>query len=221
MDLENLKSIWKDVSEQETQTSQVSSSQILSLLKGKTQSALSKIRRSVLFEVGSLLVATVIFLLLIIKHHLPSQTLLIVGLVVLVVLSGLYLYKKYSELKKIENQGLPLTESLRLLTSTLDKYLRVYFLGNMLITPIAVAVGFFYGYSLHATSDAWLDEINWLVWLIACFTICLLTVLMYPFMKWYIHKLYGSYLEELKSYLSELEEDFENGSSTDIFPNKS
>ncbi len=221
MDLENLKSIWKDVSEQETQTSQVSSSQILSLLKGKTQSALSKIRRSLLFEVGSLLVVTVIFLLLIIEYHLPSQTFLIAGIIILVLMSGGYLYKKYFELKKIERQELPLVQSLRLLTRTLDKYLRIYFWGNMLVTPISTAVGFFYGYSLHATSDAWLSEINWLVWGAALFTVCLLSVLMYPFMKWYIYKLYGSYLEELKSYLLELEEDTENESHRDISPNKS
>ncbi len=210
MDLENLKSIWKDVSAQETQTLQVSSSQIISLLKGKTQSVLSKIRRNLFFEVGSLSVATLVFLILIIEHHQPSQMPLIIGLFLLVALSGIYLYKKYFDLKKIEEQGLPLVDSLRLLTETLEKYLRIYFLGNMWITPLSAAVGFFYGYSLHATSDAWLSEINWLVWVAALFTVCLLSALMYPFMKWYIHKLYGSYLQELKAYLAELEDDTGN-----------
>jgi len=207
MELENLKSIWKDISKQEEQVSRLDSEEITSLLKGKTQNAFSKIKRNLLFEVGSLLLATIVFLGLIISQHVPSKIPLVISISVVFVLSAVYYIAKYYQLSRINIQADNLKNGLKTLINTLEKFLKMYFIGSMALTPASTLTGFIYGYNLNKQSDDWLSEMDFVIWSVAFITVFLLTLTMYPFMRWYLHKLYGSYVQELKYCLTELEEE--------------
>ncbi len=207
MELENLKSIWNDINAAPNKNAHIDKKDISALLKGKTQNAFSKIKRSLFFEIGSLLVATIVFIGLILYEDDSLKNSLVIAILGLFFLSAVYYIAKYYQLQHINLQGNNLKDGLETLVSTLEKYLRLYFIGTILLTPISTLSGFFYGYTLQEESERPLSELPIEIWVAACITAILLTLLMFPFMRWYLHKLYGSYLQKLKHCLSELEEE--------------
>lgn len=206
MELENLKSIWNDLSKVQDASINIDAKEISKLIKGKTQNAFSKIKRSLFFEIGFLLLATGIFIVLILYRNRFSEKPLVIAILVLFAVTAVYYISKYYQLQRINVQGHNLKENLNTLIKTLEKYLNLYFIGSIVLTPISALTGFLYGYGLHENSDNWLREVELHVWIAGGVTACLLTLLMIPFMRWYLHKLYGNYLNELKHCFAELEE---------------
>ena len=206
MEIEDLKSLWNELASNQTKTRNIDKARIKKLIKGKTQHAVSKINRSILLEVGSLMIATLFFAFSIFfQENIVSYSLLSV---IIVFCSAYFLYYgiKYQRINSIINSGQNLRESLKNLIHTISYFLKFYLYSSLIVTPIAFILGFFYGYSsLQETSDP--VALDFYTLLTLDIVAALLTVVAYPFMKWYIRRLYGRYLDELQDCLKELEVD--------------
>lgn len=111
--------------------------------------------------------------------------------------------------KKIILQELttaPIRENLSSIIAILSLFTRLYFQVSMIMLPLAFLAGIILGYMNISASPKMLKTFNWnrsLLFYIVFFSGW--SVLMYFFAKWYIKKLYGNYLQQLKEQLKELE----------------
>ncbi|GAB4395706.1 MAG: hypothetical protein OHK0053_05780 [Microscillaceae bacterium] len=200
-ELEGLKSAWNALHQNQI----LPPDEIRAALRGKTQMALNRIKRSIRLESGLLLLATLGLGLFFFFYHDPIQHLFMGSILLIALLSGLYYGAKYRQLSNIGLDGHNLRESLQLLIRTLERYLKIYMYGNLWLTPIGALSGFYYGFTIHTPQNQLSRALDWEIMLIAGLTVLLLTGLLYPILKWYLRKLYGRYLDEMKACLAELE----------------
>ncbi|NJO00448.1 MAG: hypothetical protein HC880_01080 [Bacteroidia bacterium] len=127
------------------------------------------------------------------------------GFVLLICLvMGGYYVMKYIRVNSIAINPNNLKTSLEQLISVMQTFIRIYFYGSIILTPISFLSGFIYGYTKAGEPEnfAHLTQLWFLG--IAVLAAGFFTLLMYPFIKWYTHKLYGNYVDKLKICLREL-----------------
>lgn len=206
MEINDLKSLWNELAKNQAESKIVAADEIKKLIKGKTHHAIGKINRGIMLEVGSLLLMTLFFSISIILYeHIAHKPLLSV-VIIFCLASVLYYWIKYRRINQIINSGNNLRESLRILTKTLDYFLKFYLYSSLIVTPIAFVTGFFYGYFSLDDSQTPKNLSLSVIGILLILSV-LLVIVIYPFMKWYIRRLYGRYLDELKTCLQELEVD--------------
>jgi hypothetical protein len=97
-------------------------------------------------------------------------------------------------------------ENLSRIIIILNLFTRVYFQISMIMLPLAFVAGIILGYMNISAYPENMKTFNWsrsLLFYIVFFSGW--SILMYFFAKWYIKKLYGNYLQQLKEQLKELE----------------
>ncbi len=203
MELEELKNIWKSYTEEQGQ--QISPAEIKEMLSGRTQNAISKINRSIFLEVGLLLVMSFVFSITTLLVGQIEHQILFAMIMVICVLSGGYYFFKYRQINAVAITSDNLKNSLQKLIHVLDTFLKIYLYGSIIITPISFLTGFFYGFTLAGEDHTLQQAMQWEIIAISLGLTVIATLLMYPFMKWYIRRLYGNYLQELKTCMHELE----------------
>lgn len=182
-----------------------SAADIAALLGTKTVSVVQKLRRSLYLE----LALTLLFSLgcavgLVTADGWAYEKYfwggLVAGLVVSAMVFRLILQTR------LDNAALPVKANLESIANLLNQYLRLYLrLGTGLI-PVLVGLAFWLAYeSPGAESKA----VRWDVfgWLMAATLV--LSYLSYRFTSWYLKRLYGEYLEELRQLIQEFEEETE------------
>jgi hypothetical protein len=117
----------------------------------------------------------------------------------------IYLVAVYNKINIYEKGGWPVKKSLQQVITILSAFTRVYFQFTMITLPIAFIFGIITGF-LHAHQDTAIKNFNWqraflfyTVWFVVW------SVIMYFFSKWYIKKLYGNRLLQLKDHLKDIE----------------
>ena len=138
----------------------------------------------------------------------PVTILFIAALVFIFIPYLFYYIKKYNELNKFSIFHNDIKTSLQSLILQLEKFLKIYFYGSLILAPFSVfisALACLYemkalGYLLY------FDEFSKPTLAIILSFALVFTLLSYPILKWYLRKLYGQHIETLKEYLKELEE---------------
>lgn len=192
MDIDNLKSSWKAL--QIEQEPILQDEQIRKLLRGKATDSISKIKRNILIE-GSLTVFLSLFFMVNESWFYSPYILPYLGVVMLLCLAW-YTFK-YSQIRKIDLQK-NLKQALQQLIKTLDLYLKLYLYGSFFLGVSAAILPLFWK---NVLQEASLNNI-----LIIGGIALVVTPAYYLFIKWYIKKLYGDYVDELKEELKELED---------------
>ena len=192
MDIDNLKSSWKAL--QIEQEPILQDEQIRKLLRGKATDSISKIKRNILIE-GSLTVFLSLFFMVNKDWFYSPYILPYLGVVMLLCLAW-YTFK-YSQIRKIDLQK-NLKQALQQLIKTLDLYLKLYLYGSFFLGVSAAILPLFWK---NVLQEASLNNI-----LIIGGIALVVTPAYYLFIKWYIKKLYGDYVDELKEELKELED---------------
>jgi hypothetical protein len=209
VELENLKDIWKQHIDPTIDKQNIEKSEIERLLKGRSTSILEKLKRNLLLEIAMfgvclLLVAAVPFYF----NSKPVTILFVVAVVFIFIPYFIYYIKKYNELKRFSVFHNDIKTSLQSLILQLEKFLKIYFYGSLLLAPFSVFISALAClYEMKALGfllffDEFSKETLSLILSCALF----FTLLSYPVLKWYIRKLYGQHIETLKAYLKELEE---------------
>jgi ABC-type Fe3+ transport system permease subunit len=201
MELDNLKSIWQDISRP---TETLDAQAVRTLLKGKTQDALSKINRSIRLEAGACVLFTLIFSGATFFISSATPAFLSVVIFAICALSVIYYYFKYRQINQITLTSASLRDSLTKLIRVIETYLRIYFWAIIWLTPISIITGYLYGMFARLGEEKLPTTVlASLILFGGVFTI-IVSLLMYPFMRWYLKLLYGQYLKDLKDCLQEL-----------------
>lgn len=130
----------------------------------------------------------------------------IVGLSVFVCLFfAVYLLKLTKKINYYETTSFSVKESLQQVIDILSRFIQHYFQITMIMLPAAFVFGLVTGY-MDVTGNLAIKHFNWTRGLIFyCAFFIFWSIFTYFFTKWYIRKMYGKYLQQLKEQLKELE----------------
>ncbi len=176
-----------------------SAEQLTGYLQHESNSVLQKIRRSIRLE----LLFAIVFGIAGIAWMLTGNLLfykVLAGIVVIFCAGFLFYVSRLQ--KQINNYQRSLTSvknNMREIIRILEAFIKLYFQLTMMMLPLICITGFFTidkDKALSLSTGGWMFYAAWFIgW----------SVLMYYFTRWYLKKLYGNYLHELKVQLKELE----------------
>jgi len=201
MELDDLKSIWK---QDKRGFEPVKEEEIASMIKGRSNSIISKLKRSVWFELIFTIVCGVG--LAIVALMLESGALMwtIISLLVLFVSYLFYYVKKIILLNQFDSSKENLRNSLQHLLDRLTTYLNFYKKSYAILYPVYFCLGLLFG-ALERGIDDFLNRLSqpktiiYLILLSGIFFVCTVIIT-----NWYLKKLYGNHLDKLKELLKEL-----------------
>lgn len=204
MELDSLKHIWQAGSEREVAQNSYDPAAIRGLLSGKSQGVIAEIKRNLSKEIIITIIAMVCFLFL---PFIYSGAILQILLGSWAFLSGLFLVFYYQKYQTIESYAIShdnVKENLKALIDRLQKYTRFYFWGNVTLIPLVHITNYIFMRLLDLDPFHHLETSTGRVMFAGY--IILTTGLIIAFFRWYIHKLYGNYIEQLHGFVKELED---------------
>jgi hypothetical protein len=202
MELDDLKSIWKQDKpgfEPKLET------EIASMIKGRSNTIISKLKRSVWFELIFTIVCGLglgIWALMIESGALMWT---IISLIILFVSYLFYYVKKILLLNRFDSSTENLKNSLQHLLDRLTTYLTFYKRSYAILYPVYFCLGLAFG-AIEKGLDDFLFRLSQpktivlLVSLAGVFFLCTMLIT-----NWYLKKLYGNHLDKLKEILNELQ----------------
>ncbi len=189
-----------------------SATDIAALLKKQTFSIVRKLQRSLWFD----LAANVFVLLLFIWQGLYNSSwalrvyfssFIILSAVALIIL--IYLIKK---IYSLNNTVLPVKQNLETIYTIIKEYKKRCFQLTMIFIPVCIIFIFLLNYVENKSGhqfDNLINKLNdrmWIFYTAIIVYVSMITIGIYYFTKWWLKKLYGKYLDQLKSLIVELEE---------------
>jgi hypothetical protein len=201
----------KDLLNQKLETNHLhrSEADFAALLTKKANSVLAKIQKSLWFEIISAIVITIAFALIAftskyesIKIYFSVFTFVFIPFTIVFI----FLLKKTSTI----DNNLPVKSNLLSIVNILEEFMKRYFQFTMALIPICLVFSFALGYTekepIHFM-DNLITAYKPTFSLVLVFTFVYvigLVVGVYYFTKWYLKKMYGKYVAELKNYINEL-----------------
>ena len=201
MELDDLKSIWK---QDKPGFEPKKEEEIASMIKGRSNSIISKLKRSVWFELIFTIVCGVALGICALMLESGALMWTIISLIILFVSYLFYYVKKIMLLNRFDSSKENLKNSLQHLLDRLTTYLTFYKRSYAILYPVYFCLGLLFG-ALEKGLDDFLNRISqpktiiYLILLSGVFFIC--TVLI---TNWYLKKLYGNHMDKLKELLNEL-----------------
>jgi hypothetical protein len=208
MSTDEFRELWKrfraNTGEDETYTEE----DILQILKTRAELSLKRLNRSIYFETVMSLLALLIILLFLAQLQTYFlfqffQILVIVLITLYFVLIG-WIYVKLNSIASLAGD---LRHTLEKKVSLLTRFIKSYFWMNMLIAPVIFPLAIYAGYFSGRNQDIELIEETALTgteYLLIAAASVVLVGAFYPFLRWYINKLYGKHVQELKKCLENL-----------------
>lgn len=187
-----------------------SNEDIALLLKKKTSSVISKLKRSLIIELALcvLFLAAMSYVCFATKYWTIRLYFgVFSGLMVLFTFVLYYLYKRTDKLSASDQ---PIKSNLQSIVTLLQEFVKRYFQFTMALLPVCFVFSLFLSnaepidipeidkFAIHFFTAKWQVLVFLGVYMIV------LGVVLYYFTKWYLKKLYGNYLAELKKYVEEL-----------------
>ncbi|MEO5592940.1 MAG: hypothetical protein ABIR15_10780 [Chitinophagaceae bacterium] len=204
MELDEFKQRVKESVEQE-QTALHSAYELEGYTHKRTRSIINHIKRSILFE----LMASILFIVAAvwIWFSYPVPYVRVFSLLAFCICFFLlfYLSALHKKINIYEKSPQSVRTGLQQVITILEQFTRVYFQFTMITLPIAFIFGLITGFfTIH--DDNGIINFNWqkAILLYTCLFI-FWSASMYFFSRWYIRKLYGNYLQQLKEQLKDIE----------------
>lgn len=189
-----------------------SNADISALLKKKTHSVISKIKRSLIIEMVLCILFFAAMLYVCFVTDYWSIRLYFGVFTVLIFLMTFVLYYLYRRTHELSNSAQPIKSNLQTLISLLEEFVKRYFQFTMALLPVC----FMFSMILSYAEPVEIPEIEkfsvkvftarWQVMVFLGVYMIVLAISVYYFTKWYLKKLYGNYLNELKQYIAELDQ---------------
>ncbi|MDZ4071710.1 MAG: hypothetical protein U1C70_07790 [Sediminibacterium sp.] len=189
-----------------------SNADISALLKKKTHSVISKIKRSLIIEMVLCVLFFVAMLYVCFITNYWSIRVYFGVFTVLTVLMTLVLYYLYRRTDTLSDSDRPIKANLQTLVGLLEEFVKRYFQFTMALLPVC----FMFSMILSYADPVEIPEIEkfsvkvftarWQVMVFLGVYMIALAISVYYFTKWYLKKLYGNYLTELKQYIAELDQ---------------
>jgi hypothetical protein len=192
MELDELKNIWQDLATQNS--TELSESELMPLLRQKTNDAISQLKRNLSIEMNICLwVCLPIFVLACIFMDMPIfMQGFFVATIIFTVLFVIY-YRRELHFLEVSQKMINLKESLSVTIQNLNRFVRFYLWFNYAVTPIFIFFGIYW------KSSQVTDYL--MVTLIMTLALSIISIF---FIRWYVQRLYGRYLVALQKNLDEL-----------------
>ena len=190
-----------------------SEADIVTLLSKKTNSVIAKLMNSLWYEIISCIVIILAFLLIVLLIKNDSIR---IYFSVFILLSTAFLLLLIYLLKKTKILGgttLPVKSNLQTLVYIIEEFIKRYFQFSMALLPVCFLFALFLGYHDKEPMphiDSFVKNHFSSFWKLAVFVglyFIILATGVYYFTKWYLKKLYGNYLSQLKECIKELAEE--------------
>ncbi len=196
MDFKELKDNWEALSKLQENQKQFKEQEIRQLLEQRSQQAVGELKKSLGLEILLLLGLTLLFAIT--YRWLPpelAKPLLMVFIIVWPFAIAIF-SPTYIQLKNIFQPDVSLKDNLYQLVRKLDLSIKV----NKFLATIAPAVGYLSGFFIYNDiADNTMDFLkNGVIALILC-------AIFFPLVSWYLNKLYGTHVRELKQCLKDFE----------------
>jgi len=201
MELDDLKSIWK---QDRPGFEPKKEEEIASMIKGRSNSIINKLKRSVWFELIFTIVCGVGLGICALMLESGALMWTIISLIVLFVSYLFYYVKKLLLLNQFNSSQENLKNSLQHLFDRLNTYLTFYKRSYAILYPVYFCLGLLFG-ALEKGLDDFLYRLSQpktiilLILLAGVFFLCTIWIT-----NWYLRKLYGNHLDKLRELLQEL-----------------
>lgn len=205
MELDELKSLWKKQGESFRPRNEM---EIVSMLNGKSRSIISKLKRSVWFELIFTLIAGIG--LLVYALTLESGILKIISISILAVFVGytIYYIKKLILLTRFNSSGENIRTNLEKLVNNLSGYLRYYRLSYTILYPVYFVLGVIFGGLERGGTEHFFVVLQETRTIVILLIFCLLFYFSSTWLvNWLLKKLYGNHLEKLKRLLNDIHDE--------------
>lgn len=202
MELEDLKSIWK---QQKPGLESKQEEEIASMLKGRSNSIIGKLKRSVWFELIFTIVCGIGLGIYALTLEGGALMWTIISLILLFTSYLFYYVKKIILLNQFDPSSENLKSNVQNLLERLTVYLNFYKKSYAVLYPVYFCLGLLFG-ALERGMDDFLYHISQpktiliLIVLAGLFFLCTIWIT-----NWYLKKLYGNHLDKLKELLRELQ----------------
>ena len=203
MELDEIKVLLK--SKLEESTPSVSGGQLEASIRKHAGSVTGKIKRSIWFEFAACFLCMLFSVLAwVTRPSLLIHLFCIATISFCIVFCG-NLLQLYRKIMVYEGMTAPLKQSLQLIINIVTRFTRLYFRISIGLLPVIFIFGLITGY-LDIAAQGLLPRFQWSRGL-GVYTIVFIawSVIIYFFSKWYIRKLYGNYLLQLRRQLKEIE----------------
>jgi hypothetical protein len=200
-ELDDLKSIWK----QQGNLGNKDEADIARMLQGRSQSIVSKLKRSVWFELIFTIAVGIAMAVYGLTTKSGAMAWMVLTLSVIFVVYLFYYVKKIILLNRYTLHSANVKHNLQQLADRLTAYLQFYKRSYAILYPAYFLLGLFFG-AMESGMDAFVEKFtHWktLAWF-CVFTLVFMAGL-YQITNWYLKKLYGNHLTKLKDLLNELE----------------
>lgn len=202
MELEDLKNIWQKSDLYKPRREE----EITDMLKGRSQSIISRLRRNVWFELVFTIVGGILLLYYVFSIPSPSFRTAFILVLLSFLLYIIYYVRKIKLLNRFEGSQGNVRANLERLVRDLDAFLRFYYRSYTLLYP-----GYLMLIVILAIADQGLSEFlkslrDWRTVAYLLFLVLLSFALSFWISKWYLGKLYGTHLQKLRGLLEELRE---------------
>lgn len=206
MELDDFKTILRTTLQQ--QAPDRSAAELEQSIQGRTLSVIGKVKRSIAGELvlGIVLAAAGIWVWW--RYPSFSSRCFSALMLVICIFFMVYMVLLYRRIIRFEKADQPVKQRLRQIIGILQQFTRLYFRFSMSVLPVAFVLGLATGYAdimhqpLLAQNFHWAKGLAAYILLFAAWSL-----IAYMFSKWYIKKLYGNYLQDIRNQL----EDLENG----------
>lgn len=207
MELEQLKGMWKE------QDAVSPSLEVQPLLGKKSKSPIAIMKRHLNIELLFVIVSYGLIIAFYLIAYSGKFAVVAAMYIIIGMLFCLYYYKKYKLLKDMECMACQVKSNLGQQVKTLEKYVRFYLLAGTAILPIFIIFFYWFEYTfippgrphifLLPSETVGLGKSlgSLLLWIIGS------TVIGYYVNKWYVKKLYGKHVDQLKLMLLQMEDD--------------
>jgi len=213
MDLDVLKELWRDVEHKGSE--QPANAEIIGMLKKSSQSPVAKMKRNVLIETVFIVVlfgVVAIYYFIAFNGRFNSIAWLYTGLAILFVL---YYYRKWKLLEGMQCVACQVKSNLQRQVQSLERYIRFYLLAGTVVVPlIFLFLGFLFYYKFPTGAFYFIfPAVNkstgaviagWMFWVIS---LSLVSMLSYYGNRYFINRLYGRHIRQLRQILNQMEEE--------------
>jgi hypothetical protein len=186
---------------------------IATILTKKTKSIIAKLKRSLLKEMISCLIIILIFAYIGLtsrtfsfKFYFSFFSIVSIGFLI-------PLYYLYKQTTTLSGTAFPVKSNLQTIVTIIENFIKRYFQFTMAMLPICFIFALLLGYHEKEPNpqiDSFAKVLFSSKWQVISFIVVyliLLSVGIYYFTKWYLKKLYGNYLVQLKDCIRELSEE--------------
>ena len=208
MELDQLKDLWQNRTNEHILHHQLKRDDITHILRQKSQHVLEKLKKNLLIEacIALLLgVVTMVAFCILPSPFLPWDV-VILGIWIIIV-TGLCI-KAYITLHKLRLHDGDVKRVIVRLTQQMRFFLKLAHYYTMFLVPVFLGLGFLYGliYSLSQVGKG-LQDLSWIEWVFIGACLCLYVLLSVWLSGKYIYVFYGAHYETLVSYCEEIKED--------------